>query len=81
MRDTRPSALDRYHELLRARSPRERLAQSARLTLAVRELAMAGLRLRHPGASDEELRVRLVVRLYGREAAKRWLSGVPDDAV
>jgi hypothetical protein len=51
------------------------------LSSAVRQLAEAGLRMRHPGASDQELRVRLAVRLYGRAAAVRLFATVPDDAV
>jgi hypothetical protein len=47
----------------------------------VRELALAGLRLRHPQADEQELRVRLTVRLYGRAAGVRLFGAVPDDAV
>ena len=51
------------------------------LTHAVRELATAGLRVRHPDATAEELRVRLAVRLYGRDAGMRLFGAVPDDAI
>lgn len=81
MRDTSEAASRRYHELLRACAPHERLAQAMALTKMTRELAMAGLRARHPDASDAELRVRLAVRLYGREAATRLFGEVPEDAV
>lgn len=81
MLDTSPRQSARYIELLRAREPHERLAISVSLTRAVRELATAGLRQRHPDASDEELRVRLAVRLYGREIAARLFGDVPADAV
>ena len=81
MRDTAEAASRRYHELLRTRAPYERLAQAMALTRMTRELAMAGLRSRHPDASPEELRVRLAVRLYGRAAAMRLFGTVPDDAV
>jgi hypothetical protein len=80
MRDTAPTALARYHELLRARTPLERLAQASRLTRSVRELALAGLRRRHPEAAEDELRVRLAVRLYGRELAGRLFRELPPDA-
>lgn len=82
-RDTSPARRDRYLELLRDLSPAQRLMKAAELSLAVRRLAEAGLRQRHPGASAEELRVRLTVRLYGRAAAEH-LHGhgsVPDDAL
>jgi hypothetical protein len=51
------------------------------LTKMTRELAMAGLRARPPHASEPELRIRLVVRLYGREAATRLFGTLPEDAV
>ena len=80
MRDTRGTALDRYHELLRAQEPHERAAQAMSLTEMVRELAVAGIRQRHPEASDHEVRVRLAVRLYGRRVAERIFDVVPTDA-
>lgn len=58
----------------------ERLEVAASLTSAVRELALAGLRQRHPAASDEEIRCRLAVLLYGREIAARAFRDVPADA-
>lgn len=51
-----------------------------RLSLGVRELALAGIRESHPEATEDELRVRLTVRLYGREVAQRLFGTVPDDA-
>jgi hypothetical protein len=80
MRDTPAGALARYQELLRAQSPEERLAQAMALTSAVRELTVAGIRQRHPDASERELRARLAVRLYGRDAALRMFGDVPVDA-
>jgi len=79
-RDTRPSAIDRYHELLRAQAPHERLAQAMSLSRMVRDLALAGIRQRHPAISEEEARVRMAVRLYGRPTALRLFGSVPDDA-
>jgi hypothetical protein len=46
-----------------------------------RQLALAGIRERHPGASGEELRARLIVRLYGRGVAERLCGTVPADAI
>jgi hypothetical protein len=60
--------------------PEQRLEAAMRLSRGVRELALAGIREMHPGATEEELRVRLTVRLYGREAALRLFGTVPDDA-
>jgi hypothetical protein len=51
-----------------------------RLSRAVRELALAGIRERHPTATSAELQVRLTVRLYGRAVAERLFESVPADA-
>lgn len=80
MLDTSPAAFDRYHELLRASAPHARLAQALALSRMVRGLAVAGIRRRHPQASEREVRVRLAVRLYGRDAARRMFGDVPPDA-
>jgi anti-sigma factor RsiW len=79
--DTSPAADARYHELLRAMAPERRLEAAMRLSRGVREMALAGLRLRHPQADEQELRVRLTVRLYGRAAGVRLFGSVPDNAV
>jgi hypothetical protein len=81
IRDTHPAALARYHELLRAQQPWERLAQAVALTRMARELAVAGIRERFPASSEREIGVRLVVRLYGRTAAGRLFGELPPDAV
>jgi hypothetical protein len=80
-RDTSTEQRRRYHDRLRSLTPAQRLWQASALTMAVRALAEAGIRLRHPGASPEEVRVRLAVRLYGRQAAGRLCGDIPDDAV
>jgi hypothetical protein len=79
--DTTAAALDRYHELLRAQAPHQRLAQAMALSRTIRELAIAGIRLRHPGASERELQVRLAVRLYGPAVGRRLFGQIPPDAV
>lgn len=81
MQDTSRAASERYHELLRSRAPHDRLAQAMALTRSVRELAVAGIRQRHPEATEAEVKVRLAVRLYGREVAARLFSNVPPDAI
>jgi DNA-binding HxlR family transcriptional regulator len=79
--DTSPSADARYHELLRALPPERRLETAMKLSRAVRELAISGIRQRHPDADEREVRVRLAVRLYGSDVATRLFGTVPDDAV
>jgi hypothetical protein len=79
--DTSAAAIARYHQLLRAQAPHQRLEQTNALIAAVRELAIAGIRARHPEASPQEVRIRLTVRLYGREIAARLFGDLPADAV
>ncbi len=81
MRDTSAAQSARYHELLRALPPERRLESAMRLSRAVRRLAEAGIRERHPDIGEEELRVRLTARLYGRAAAIKLFGTVPEDAV
>jgi hypothetical protein len=78
--EARPGAPEPYEERIRALPPHERIRIAVALSMAVRELAEAGIRLRHPNADDAEVRVRLAVRLYGREAVSRVLGPLPDDA-
>lgn len=82
VKDTSPAGNTRYHELLRAMPPERRLEAAMSLSRGVRELAVAGIASRHPEATEHELRARLTVRLYGRDAAVRLFgAAVPDDAV
>ena len=78
--DTSPDAIDRYHEGLRRLPAHERARIADGLTTSVRQLAEAGIRARHPEATDEEVRCRLAVRLYGRAVAERFFAAVPADA-
>lgn len=78
-RDTAPEVLARYRERLAAMSPAEKAELVAGLTQGVRSLAEAGLRARHPGAGEAELRCRLAALLWGREVAERLFHEVPPD--
>lgn len=71
--DTSVEAARRQVELLRRLGPRQRLELSVKLTIATREMAMAGLR--HAAGSralsELELRRGLAERLYGAAVAER----------
>ncbi len=71
MRDTSEPALERYYELLRARTPLARITAAADLSSAVRQLAEAGIRAADPDASPRVVRARLARRLYGAEVVAR----------
>ncbi|HEX4383020.1 MAG TPA: hypothetical protein VH083_08735 [Myxococcales bacterium] len=81
MRDTSPAQQEEYFARLRALTPEERLRIASRLTRGGRQLAMIGIKLAHPKASEEEVHARLAVRLYGRGTACRLFAEVPADAV
>ncbi len=78
-RDTATSVAVRYHARIGALPGARRLEIAAQLTAGIRTLAEAGLRQRHPGASDREIRCRLAALLYGRPIAERLFGQVPDD--
>ena len=78
--DTTPAQQEAYYQRLRALSALERLQIVSRLNRGVRRLAIAGIRLQHPEASEDEVRVRLVVRLHGRAIGERLFGTVPRDA-
>jgi DNA-binding HxlR family transcriptional regulator len=80
VQDTSPAGKTRYYELLRRLPADRRMQAMLRLSRAVRELALAGIRERYPTATEPELRVRLTVRLYGRDVAQRLFESVPADA-
>jgi hypothetical protein len=78
-RDT-SHAVDRIQfERLRAMSPEEKGAVFTGLVLAVQDLALAGLRLRHPSATEDELWLRLAVRRLGAETVGRVTGWVAND--
>ncbi len=56
-------------ELLRNAPVWKKIKQVEELTNTSRQLALTGLRKRHPQASEQELRLRLAVLLFGRETA------------
>ena len=80
LEDTSPKALAQYLDLLRRASVEQKARAVAALCSGVRQLVEAGLRQRHPGIGDSEVRVRFACLIYGREAAKRLFGSVPDDA-
>lgn len=47
----------------------EELRAVTEATLAVQELSLAGIRMRHPGASDRECMLRLAALKLGRNLA------------
>lgn len=77
MNDTHPEIEAVMYERLRAMSIPRRLELVDGLNQTVRGIAMQGLRQRHPGASEKELRWRFVSLLYGEEMAKGAFGPLP----
>ena len=78
--DTSPEQLARHAALIRAMTPKQRADALRAVDRGVRRLAMAGLRARHPGASDRELVIRHFAAVHGPELAARvygWSPGEP----
>lgn len=81
MRDTPEPALERYYELLSARTPLARITAAADLSVAVRSLAESAIRAADPEASAGVVRARLASRLYGPAVAARLFPGIQLDVV
>lgn len=64
-RDTTGRAATIAAELNRALGPEGRFLQALELSDFLCEMAMSGLRSRHPESSDEELMRMLTVQLHG----------------
>lgn len=76
--DTAETADRVQFEILRQMSPHARLALMTELTLSAQRLAFAGVRLRYPNASDDEIWLRLAARRLGDEMVRKiygWHPG------
>ena len=65
--------------MLRAMAPQRRLEVACKLTKTTRELAVAGIRQRHPDADEDEVRRRLLGSRGGAhpwEGREQWVHGV-----
>lgn len=71
LRDTSPGVLALQIAQLREAGPEARVAMAAEMSDAVRELAVAGIRRRHPEFDDSQIGHVLAERLHGKPAAPR----------
>jgi hypothetical protein len=69
--DTHPKMEALQIRLLREASPWRKMEMLAGLNASMKTLALSGLRLRHPQASESELRRRLAGLLLGEELARK----------
>lgn len=68
--DTTPEIEQRQVEAWRRMRPAEKLALVLQMSANVRQLALAGVRRRHPGASEREQQLRLAQVILGDELAR-----------
>ena len=62
--------------------PSEKAGLIGEASVALRELSMAGLEQRLPGASRRELELRALALLYGKELVRDLIGvEVPDESV
>jgi len=69
--DTTEEAARMQIELWRAMTPAQKLELASGLTVAVQRLCLAGIRMRHPEASERECFLRLAIIKLGRELAAK----------
>jgi len=69
--DTSPEIEQRQIEAWRAMSPAEKAELITGLTQAARAMALAGIRDRHPDASEREQFLRLAIITLGADLARR----------
>ncbi len=73
--DTTSDAAAIQIALMRAAPAAQKLAAAGEMTVAVTLLARAGLRHRHPGASEEQISLMLARLLLGAGLADRAFAG------
>ncbi|HTI04402.1 MAG TPA: hypothetical protein VL549_03745 [Gemmatimonadales bacterium] len=69
--DTSPAAQAIMDELYRAMTPAQKLERVRDLTLMANRLALEGLRMRHPGESEQQLLLRLARLRLGDDLVAR----------
>jgi len=69
--DTDPKAEAVQMEILRRMSPARKMRLVMALNDTCRKMALAGLRTRNPGASEEELAQKLSEQILGKELAEK----------
>lgn len=65
--DTTPHIQRIHYEMMRQLPPERRLAMAFALTNSARNLILADLRHRFPGADEDEIRRRFIARVLPRE--------------
>lgn len=75
--DTSLRAAAKYEERIRQTPPRQRLERALRLSERLHLATMKDVRQLHPGASERDLAVAYLRRVYGDELADRYAARHP----
>lgn len=70
--DTTPEAARRYWERVRATAPRDRLKRALRMSEQLKKMVMADVRKKNPGASERDVAIAFLRRVYGDVIAERF---------
>lgn len=76
--DTDARVEERQLEAWRRMTPAQKLRVVSELVRASEELALAGLKQRHPAATGRELELRLAALRLERDLMVRWLDWDPE---
>ncbi len=76
VRDTHPEAERVQIELFRRAGPEKRLALALSRSADAVEMARNAIRRRHPGLSEEEVKLKFVEVHYGKELADRMRAAL-----
>jgi hypothetical protein len=76
--DTHPEVLARIIAAHRGMTPREKMERVLACIAASETMARAGLRVRHPGIGEEELRRRLAALRLGPQLVRDAFGWDPD---
>ena len=75
--DTSEAADRAYFDLLRKKSPTERLRMAFEWSAAVEQISAAGIRLRHPHATEREVALRLAAFRLGDDLVRKAFGWDP----
>lgn len=77
--DTDPHTMEVWRELLRRKTPGERIDAALQLSEFALRMNEAGVRAAYPEASEQEVRIRAAARHLPRELVLAAYGWVPDD--
>jgi hypothetical protein len=79
--DTSPEAWEVFLDIQRRMSPGEKLARVFEHSAFVRSLIMAGIRRRHPGATEQEVFLRFARQTLGEELFLKVYGNANDESL